>query len=244
MIKHYSHTSTSTFRRCLYRFNEFYVQPEDREEEPEIVEGKGARIGKAGHLALKAYYSGLGIAVAVDHAYESFAARDEEEMKDFKRLKATLQFYFKVVATDRWEIHAVEQEVKIGKYMGIFDLIVTVPGGAKYIVDHKFQRSKSVHSLAINSQISFYLMLARELGIQVDGLLFNIIPTGESEPVYPVRKICFRSAAFISNYKADIDKQILEMEEFQLEPKPYRNFTDNCLWDCSIKDYCIGSMER
>lgn len=243
MIKHYSHSSTSTFRRCLYRFNELYVLPEDREDEPEIVSGTGARLGKAGHLALKAYYSNLGIQTALDYAYEEFAVRDENDMKEFKRLQKVMQFYFKVAATDKWQVLEVEKEVRTGQYMGIFDLIITVPSGQTYIVDHKFQRSKSVHSLAINNQISFYLMLARELGLKVDGLLYNIIPTGEAEPVYPVRKICFRSAAFLDNFKLGVDAQIEEMRNFQIQPKPYRNFTDNCLWDCPIKEYCISRME-
>lgn len=241
MIQHYSHTSTTTFRRCNYKFQQLYMLSD--EEALDLPEGLGSRIGKAGHIALKAFYSGLHYKKAEDHAYEEFAPMDEQELKEFNRLRSILTYYWTATLGDRWKVISVEQEVKVGKYMGIMDLIVETPNGQTFIVDHKFQKSKSLSGLATNNQVSFYLLLARELGLGVDGLLYNIIPTGTDKPEAPIRKLCFRTPRFLDNFKVDLDTQIEQMVQFQLDPKPYRNFTDNCQWDCAIKDYCLHRME-
>lgn len=241
MIKHYSHTSTTTFRRCNYKFQQLYMLSD--EEAIDIPEGLGSRTGKAGHIALKAFYSGLHYKKAEDHAYEEFSPMNEQELKEFNRLRSILTYYWTATLGDRWKVISVEQEVKVGKYMGIMDLVVETPNGQIFIVDHKFQKSKSLSGLATNNQVSFYLLLARELGLKVDGLLYNIIPTGTDKPEAPIRKLCFRTPRFLDNFKVDLDAQIEQMVQFQLDPKPYRNFTDNCQWDCAIKDYCLHRME-
>lgn len=241
MIKYYSHSSTSTFRRCKFRFAELYCGEEGFTEEEEIP-SPGARLGKAGHLALQAFYSGTPYKTAEEWAYQNFAPTGEDELKEFNRLRTTLSIYWAHTLTDRWKVKEVELEVKVGQYMGIFDLIVETANGQIFIVDHKFQKSKQTSHLSVTPQVSFYLMMAREMGLKVDGLLYNIIPTG-TDPGKPVRKLCFRTENFLDNFKHELDVQIAEMKEFQLDPKPYRNFTPDCVWDCPIKDYCTHSME-
>jgi predicted RecB family nuclease len=242
MIKHYSNSSTTTFRRCTFRFHQLYMLSE--EYDVEVLQGVGIRLGKAGHLAMKAFYSGEHYKVAEDHAYEEFSPQSEDELKDFNRLRAALTYYWSATLADRWKVLKVEEEVKTGKYMGILDLVVKTPSGQTYIVDHKFQKSRRTTHLHLNTQISFYLLLAQKIGLRVDGLLYNIIPMDTDKPSPPIRKLCFRTPIFLANFEQELDTQIQIMEQFQEEPKPVRNFTEDCLWDCSIREYCLSSMER
>lgn len=242
MITHYSHSSSTTFRRCTYKFNEMYVHA--KEDTPPEAPSRGSRMGKAGHLALKAWYSGKSYQVAEDWAYQEFNPQSEEDLQEFNRLRRTLTFYWSNTLTDRWTVELVEEEVKVKQYMGILDLVVVTPSGQRYIVDHKFQKSKSTSHLDSTPQVSFYLMLARELDLKVDGLLYNIILTNSEKPVHPVRKICYRSPHFLDNFQRELDIQIEQMKEFQKTPVPIRNFTETCTWECPIREHCLHEMER
>ncbi len=202
----------------------------------------GLRLGSAGHLAFKAFYGGKPTHEALDWAYEELAPSNQEEEKQWEALRETLVFYWTHTLTDRWTVLEVEKEVRVGRYMGILDLIVQDSTGRVMIVDHKFQKSTSVSHLEIDPQISFYLLLARELGIGAEGLLFNIIPMGKLQ-AHPVRKYCTRSQVYLNNFKEDLDIQIERMDYFQALPVPYRNWTTDCPWDCSIYALCKKGME-
>lgn len=230
------------YRRCLYKFYELYCNQASYSEEVEEPTSMGARLGKVGHVALQAFYSGKPYKLAEDWAYQAFGPTTEEEEKDFSRLRQTLTLYWAHTMTDRWKVEQVETKVEVGQYQGIFDLVVLTADGQRWIVDHKFQKSKQTSHLTVTPQVSFYLLMAKELRMKVDGLLYNIIPTGE--PGKPIRKLCFRSDNFLANFKRELDLQIEQMTEFQLKPTPYRNFTSDCVWDCPIKDECFQQMER
>jgi len=240
MITHYSHSSTAAFRRCLERFYQLYVKEKGSVTQEK---GMGQRLGSAGHLAFKAFYSGYPSHIALDWAYEELAPSNQVEENAWKSLEETLVYYWTHTLTDRWAVLEVEKEVRIGRYMGILDLVVKDSSGRVMIVDHKFQKSTSVHHLEIDPQISFYLLLARELGIGAEGLLYNIIPMGKLQ-AHPVRKYCTRSQVFLDNFKKDLDSQIERMDIFQAVPiSPYRNWTADCPWDCSIYAMCKKGME-
>jgi PD-(D/E)XK nuclease superfamily len=240
MIDFYSNTSTSTFRRCTYKFHLQYGSKVRVREE----KGLGLRTGSAGHLALKAFYSGAcKYKEALEWAWEEFNPQSPEEVEEFGKLRDVLLFYWSRAVGDRWKILEVEKEVKVGRLMGIFDLIIEEPGGRRWIVDHKFQRSRSLSHLATDTQVSFYLLLARELQLGVQGLLYNIIPTGSSKPEPVIRKLCTRSEAFLLSFRKDLEVQIQLMDDFQNNPTPYRNFTRDCVWDCGLRDVCLKGME-
>lgn len=238
-IEHYSNNSTSTFRRCKYKY---YLSYGNEKIGVASEKGPGLKMGSAGHMALKAFYSGKPIKVAMDWAYESFSPSNEAEDKKFEALKTVLKNYWPIAKTDRWKIIEVEKKVEIGRYQGIFDLIITNPNGKIWIVDHKFKRSHSVRHLDMDTQVSFYLMLARMLGIEAQGLLYNIIPTDGGKDRYPVRKLVSRSPWYLDNFQKDLEVQIKEMDTFYTTPTPYRSSTDACEWDCQFYDFCLKQL--
>lgn len=240
-IEFYSNTSTSTFRRCKYKYHLSY----GKEKIGVATEkGPGLKMGSAGHMAFKAYYSGKSIKTAHDWAYESFAPSNEAEEKKFEVLKTVLKNYWPIAKTDRWKIIEIEKKVEVGRYQGIFDLIITNPNGKIWIVDHKFNRSHSTSHLDVDTQVSYYLLLAQKLGIDAQGLLYNIIPTDGGKDHYPIRKLVSRSPTFLKNFEKDLEAQVQEMDRFYTEPTPYRNFTKDCSYDCEFYFQCLKSMEK
>lgn len=239
MIDFYSNSSTTNFRRCTYRFHQQYMLSKE-----EGSKSGGLRMGSAGHIALKAYYNGGGMRMAVELALGEYAPENPDELNEFGKLEAVLYAYWKSTLTDRWKVIMVEQEVKIGKIMGIVDLVIEEPNGRKLIVDHKFQKSRSLSHLPTNTQVSFYLLLARELGLPIEGLIYNIIPTNGENPGVPIRRLCSRSNTFLDNFSRELHTQIELMERFQENPQPLRNFTADCVWDCPIQEFCTKEMEK
>ena len=261
MIPHYSHSSTATFRRCLWKFHHFYggERPEAGPDKP------GSRMGSAGHMGLKGYY----LALQMDRVHRSadlgtnwgkvyeqalgwaqyeFDPLDEEDMAAFRKLEEILHIYFRLCVNDRWKILLVEEKIKVGRFMGILDVVAQDEDTGKiFIIDHKFQKSREVAQLPTDVQISFYMMLASKLDFQVDGLLFNIICTtakkGETQAGKVIRNYIRRSTNFLQNFERDQNTQVQAMDEFLLHPAPYRNFTRDCTWDCDLYQHCLQSMQ-
>lgn len=237
--RHWSNSSTTIWKRCTYRFYELYGKPK-----PTIPDTKnvGQQLGSAGHMALKAFYSGKSTAEAMDWAWQEFGARDDKDLPDWERLVAALTLYWKVAAVDRWTVKHVERSVYAGRIMGIMDLIMTDPNGATYIVDHKFQKSSDLRHLYVDTQVSFYLLLARLTGLKVDGFMLNVIPMSK-DVRYPIRKIVTRSSAFLDNFERELQWQVHKMDQFLEAPTPIRTFTDECKWGCPVYKVCISRME-
>lgn len=238
-LTYFSNSSTSIFRRCTYRFYQQYMV-----RVPFGGQSAGQRVGEAGHLALKAFYSGKSIQTAMDWALEGFAPKDEPSAQQFAELEEVLAQYWKVAAADRWDVVAVEKEVRWGEFMGIFDLIIRQrDSGQMLVVDHKFQKSNRIPYPQTNTQVSFYLLLAAKAGIPASGLLFNVIPTGKGSK-YPNRKLVSRSPAYLANFEQELVALAHQIKVFMHVPKPLRNFTSECNWDCPIYNYCLGEMEK
>lgn len=239
MITHFSHSSTTTFKRCLYRFHEYYGG-EKREDGPRNF---SQRLGHAGHVALAAYYSGKPIQDSIDIGYEDYNPTTAEEVMTYKELEGTLLNYFSLAARDGWTVISVEKEVKIGKLMGVMDLVIETKDGSRYIVDHKFQKSTKTDHLEVDDQVSFYLLLALHLGLNVNGFLLNIIPTG-SEKLSPVRRMVTRSQGFLSRYAKEMGMTIELIERYLSAPTPIRNYTSSCKWDCDLYKLCLQRMNQ
>ena len=261
MIPHYSQSSTGTYRRCLWKFAHLYggERPEAGQDKP------GPRMGSAGHMGLKGYY----LALQMDRVHRSadlgtdwgkvyeqalgwaqydYDPRTEEEMAEYRKLEEILRTYFRQAAMDRWKILLVEEKVKVGRFMGIIDVVAQDEvTGKVFIVDHKFQKSTQVSHLALDAQVSFYLMLASKLDFQVDGLLYNMVCTGtqkgEKQAGKIIRNYIRRSTNFLNEFERDLNTQVQQMDEFLLHPTPYRNPTKDCPWDCDLYEHCQQSMQ-
>lgn len=237
-LRAWSNSSTTTFRRCTYKFDELYVQPKRDQE----TKRTGQALGSAGHIALKAFYLGKTTQEALEWAWDEFNARDEEQGKDFDRLRVALDRYWTVAARDNWKVRAVEKKVTTGRIMGILDLVAEDNAGIPFIADHKFQKSHEVGHLPVDTQVSFYLLLARLKGIKVNGLLYNIIPMSK-EARFPIRRFVTRSNAYLDNFARELYHQVTLMDNFLEHPDPLRNFTKECAWDCDLYRLCLNRME-
>jgi hypothetical protein len=263
MIPHYSHSSTATFRRCKWKFWHLYG-----DERIDLkTESLGARMGSAGHMGLRGYYLGIMedrvkqsepnyksdwntlYDTAFGWARYEFDPRDETDLLAYLHLEDVLKSYFRVAMKDKWRVLLVEEKVKVGRWMGILDLVVQdMDTGRVFIVDHKFQKSLQVSHLRIDPQVSFYLMLAQKIDLPVDGLLLNMICTGkqkgDTKAGKIVRTYTKRSKEFLASFEQDLMVQVPEMDEFILHPAPYRNPTKDCVWDCDLLEHCTYASER
>ena len=237
-IEFYSNSSMSTFRRCTFRFWETYGY----EGRSDGEQNEGMRLGSAGHMAFKAYYSGHSTATALDWAYSEFNPVNRSDQDKFKHLTKVLQAYWLTYATDNWKVVLLEQEIKLGRLMMIVDAVIEDSYGRKYIVDHKFKKSLNTYHLDMDTQVSLYLYLARELDWKVDGLLYNMIDTGKVG--HYRREYCTRSNKYLDSFGADLVTQIGVMDNFFLDPKPYRNQTEHCKWGCDLYQYCMDRLEQ
>lgn len=240
-IEHISNSSSTTFRRCLYKYSLLYGKtkielPDER--------SMGQRLGGAGHIAMQAFYTGKSVQNAYDLAYEHFDPQSAADLKAFDNLCESLKVYWPIAYMDGWEILEVEKKVELDRYQGIFDLVIRNKQGKIWIVDHKFKRSHQVSHLPMDTQVSFYLMLASMVGVEPEGLLYNIIPMDDRDKRYPVRRLVSRSRMYLANFKRDLDLQIEQMDKFYNAPTPYRNQTDNCSWDCDLYKICLKNLEK
>jgi hypothetical protein len=236
MLNHISFSSNTTFERCKFKFAHTY----SKEIRPESAPSAAQRIGIAGHLALKALYLKHPLQVALDWAYESFNPHSTEELQQFDLFSVAIKQYKNSLHTDAWKVLYVEHEVKIGRYMGILDLVIKIPTDQIFIVDHKFQKSLNASDLDHNPQISFYLMLATLLSLEVEGLIYNMI---DSSAGVVKRKIVYRTPTFLKVFKHELDLRIAEMDAFNPQTAT-RNFTRDCRWDCGLYKFCMEGMNE
>lgn len=237
----YSNSRLSTFRRCRLKYHWQYVDKQ--------AEGTGSsralRRGAAAHLAMAAYYRGESIKNAVAHAWESYGAASDKGFGYMSDLDLLLTRYFHWAAVnDIWQVQMVEETVEAEyngiKLMGIWDLLVR-KNGQLWIVDHKFQKSHSFANLEVDSQVSHYIALARLKGLNVAGLIYNIInlETGKTKEI-ALRQQVGRPDYFIQSYLDSLAPQVKEIKKAQRQTlNIYPNWTKDCCWDCQFYRRCI-----
>lgn len=237
----YSNTRLTTFRRCRLKYHLTYVDPVPQKDSLAL------RRGHAAHVALAKYYSGSTIKEAAGAAWADYAPQSDEAIKRMHDLDHILVRYFNWAAIyDQWKVLAVERTVEASyngiKLMGIWDLLVNRQG-KNYIVDHKFQKSHQTSNLEVDSQVSHYLALAHLLGIEVFGLIYNIVnlETGNTEKV-TVRATATRQKYFIKAYLDSLLPQIKEIKKADKKKlEIYPNWTKDCCWDCGFYRQCVDS---
>lgn len=237
----FSNTRLTTFKRCRLKYHWQYVDKQGRKEAVAL------RRGRAAHLALASFYQGKSIKKAVADAWAEYDPYTDESMQKMTDLDFLLTRYMEWARlNDGWKVLEVEKtvEVRYGshKLMGILDLIVR-KSGKNYIVDHKFQKSQSFSNLEADPQVTHYLSLAKLAGIEVHGLIYNIInlELGKTENI-AFRKIVGRQNYFIKTYLESLDVQIKEIKKLEKGNLPiYPNWTKDCCWDCSFYRQCIDT---
>jgi hypothetical protein len=235
----FSNTRLSTFRRCRLKYHWQYVEKQESKKATALVRGSAA------HEAMAAFYSGKSIKEAVAQAWVSYEPNSPKSLERMLELDLILTRYFKwAERNDFWQVLAVEENVEVSygshKLMGIWDLLVK-KDGRLFIVDHKFQKSHSFSHLEVDTQVSHYLALAKLKGLNVAGLILNIInlETGNTEKI-ALRQTASRADYFVTNYLQSLDPQISEIKQAQESNLPiYPNWTKDCCWDCAWYKKCI-----
>lgn len=240
----YSNSRLTTFKRCRLKYHWQYVDKKPQKE------GLALRRGHAAHAAMASFYTEGSVAKAIDAAFIDYAPHDQTSIEKFFELEKILLRYFSWCGDqDKWKVLAVETtvEVKYGshKLMGIWDLLVN-KAGKTFIVDHKFQKSHSFSNLEVDPQVTHYLALAKLSGVQVHGLIYNIVnlELGKTETV-ALREIAGRQDYYIDAYLDSLDLQIKDIKKAERRKLPiYQNWTKDCCWDCGFYRRCIDDPYR
>lgn len=237
----FSNTRLTTFKRCRLKYHWQYV---DKQENHETV---ALRRGRSAHRAMAAYYSGKSIRYSLREAWDEYSPFTPESYAKMLELDAILARYFAwAKLNDNWRVmeveHTVEAKYGKNKLMGIWDLLVN-KAGKLFIVDHKFQKSHSFSNLEVDPQVSHYLALAKLIGLEVHGLIYNIVnlEPGETKTI-AFREMVGRQDYFINAYLESLEPQIKEISKAQKSTLPiYPNWTKDCCWDCSWYRRCIDT---
>jgi PD-(D/E)XK nuclease superfamily protein len=240
----FSNTRLTTFKRCRLKYHWQYVDKQPNHESPAL------RRGRAAHKAMAGYYSGLSPRKAILEAWREFDPFDPISYAKMLELDTILTRYFDwAKLNDNWKVLKVEEtiEAKYGRHhlMGIWDLLVD-KRGKKFIVDHKFQKSHTFSNLEVDPQVSHYLALAKLAGIEVHGLIYNIVnlELGETKNI-AFREITGRQDYFIDAYLESLVPQIKEIKQAEKGKFPiYPNWTGDCCWQCSWYKKCLQEPYR
>lgn len=237
----YSNTRLTTFKRCRLRYLWNYVKKQPQKE------GLALRRGRAAHKALASFYAGRTPMKAIQEAWDEYSPHDETSLtKLFELEKILLRYMDWARDNDKWKVLEIETsvEAKYGRIhlMGIWDLLVN-RGGKIFIVDHKFQKSHQMSHLEVDSQVSHYLALAKLTGVEVHGMIYNIInlELGETKTI-AIREITTRQPYFIDSYLESLIPQVKEIKKIEKGTLPiYPNWTKDCCWDCSFYRQCVDT---
>lgn len=245
-MKHFSHSSLATWRRCRYKF---YLGYKERLVGPPSI---GQARGTAGHRALAYWYkNNKEDEPALQLAFDTFHGEllGDYDYSEFEILEDALVRYFNWGRErDKWVFLEEEKEFDIPlsestNLVGFIDGIVEMPNGI-WILENKFNKQVSTRHLDLDPQVSIYMFAARAMGYKPQGVMYNIIrmsggPTAEREPA--VRTLVYRNPEGLAFKKQEILVQAEEMRRFILEGGAvYRNETKDCHWDCPFYKVCLG----
>lgn len=255
-MRKFSHSSMSTFRRCRARYKWSYI------DNYSTASSVGQSRGSAGHAALESWYSNLGMAeneqkqrdaIAIKAAAEVYNHAEEslgiDLSQDWELLVLVLERYFDWARkNDNFtKIISLEQkfELQIGKHtvIGYIDGVVEV-ANSLWLLENKFNKRVSTSHIDLDPQMSLYMLAAHMSGIDVRGVLFNVIRVAEGgiaskEPV--VRARVYRNQEGLSAIAYEVETQLDEMEEFhRIGGRVYRNPTKDCSWDCGFYSACLA----
>ena len=245
----FSHSSMSTWRRCRMRYKWSYI---DNYAPPS---GIGQLRGSAGHAALGEWYgNGQDDDAAIQAAADLYTIAESERNQslgdDWDLLDMILRRYFDWArANDNFqEIISIEQkfEIKIGgiPVIGYIDGVVRSHNGSIWLLEHKFNKQVSVSHIDLDPQMSLYLLASYSLGIDVKGILYNVIRVAEKgkASVNPVeRRMVYRNIEGLQFIEKETYLQLEEMVKFHAEGGiVYRNPTRDCSWDCSFYNVCAS----
>ena len=248
-----SHSSMSCYRRCKVKYYWSYVK---NLMSPSSV---GQTRGTIGHAALGLWYTNMGkmseedrdsasIKLAGQMLADAEANSGESMDKEAEMLQCILPRYFDWArANDNFdEIIAIEQKFEINidgmPLIGYIDGVVRIKN-TLWLLEHKFNKQVRTNHIDLDPQMSIYLLAAYKAGMNVRGVLYNVVRVAEggiaaSSPVE--RRQVFRNQEGLAFIENEIAIQMREMKKFhEYGGEIYRNETGDCSWDCQFYDACL-----
>lgn len=142
-------------------------------------------VGAGFHAGVAEYYRGKDeedVLAASRATIEQAELMYHELVEAVTEAERLLTWYLRNADDSSWQVHAVETRFRVEltqhtDLVGVLDLVVSI-GDKLYIVDHKTTRSVSSSHFVnaeLDPQVVAYMWAARELGIEVDGFIFNVV---------------------------------------------------------------------
>lgn len=185
-----SFSEANALSQCEERWSLQYRHHEDRQP------GDGMLKGTLLHTGADAFWDGEDWETAVAeqwHADDEFAVADSEILDDAQWLLDRYTRYYADMRDDV-EVYAKELELTAKlpgtkvTLMGHIDHVWRV-GGHLYVVERKsYGRRDRLDLLPVDPQISSYVWLARQNGLDVAGVLYDGIYTHRWTPTKPTQK--------------------------------------------------------
>lgn len=239
-----SHSRLSSFRRCRQRYYWQYVKKH------KTAPSMGQSRGTAGHAALASWHREQDTQKALDAAWNAWAFAGHQAGPDWQLLEDALARYFDFSAQrDTFKVLKSEQMFEIEYEVlgqpvvltGFIDGVVS-EAGANWLLENKFHKNAQTGGLEMDAQSSIYMLAAKYLGIEAQGVIYNIVRVGDTkiartEPA--IRKRLYRSSEGLGRLEEEVLVQVEEMLKFHADVKPYRNQTKDCGWDCSYYQPCL-----
>jgi hypothetical protein len=221
-----------SFRRCPRQFYYKYVQ----RLKPKVEKSRPLKMGTWMHYLLEEYYAGRDWKVKHAELSRQFSALFDEEKEelgdlpvDCKRLMLSYLWHYGANKQDPfhgWEVEKTEFILEAPLYgevilRGKIDLSVSDRYG-RWLVDHKnMKQFPNFAFRLLDTQSALYLWLARELGIEVEGFIWNYLRT--KAPSVPA---LLKDGTRLSKAKCDTDYPTLvkAIRAHELDPAPYRDW--------------------
>lgn len=254
----------TTYQTCprMYRYQ--YVE----NLVPKVTSPK-LFLGKAGHAALAAYYSGKDAL----EAYEADIQQQLSELEPYASLEQWDEFLSqaelgrKLVTAyvdwakrnDTFRVLAVEQSFAVpiftpkGRrvpnvaYVGTFDGIAEDVYGNIWLLEHKFYKSTvSETVLRLDSQAGYYLMAASQLypDRKVIGVIYTIIR--KVDPARTRGELIHRHKVLRNGYELEGLRRRLYYLYKQIKSDklfiPAPGF--HCGWKCAYRELCIAEEDH
>jgi len=223
--------------------------------------------GTAGHRALAEWYRSHNQENAIRSAWEFWSGMGYVyEDEEWGLLEAALLRYFVwSLESDEFSFLKEEYEFKIDLAIRTIPSYEDVPAegypvvfngfvdgiveekGRTWLLENKFYKRMDNSDKTMDIQSSLYMLATQILGMDVAGVIYNMIRIGDTkiaikEPV--VRRRVHRNPQGLDAILHELVIQAEAMVKFEREGgRAYRNPTKDCSWDCPFYAPCLSMMD-
>lgn len=251
----FSYSSMKTWRRCRMQYKWHYI--DDYEPLPSL----GLIRGSVMHTAAGNWYASIDNPSPEDRLRDALqiASNKLSEYEQLLQQDFTDEWYiidFVLKRYCKWandndtfvKVLEVEKrfdiELEQHKIVGYIDGIVEESDGTHWLLEHKFLKRVNKKGLDLDAQVSLYLLAARMLGYNPEGVLYNIVRMTEGgiAAKQPVERVpLFRNAEGLSIIRHEVITQLDEMRDYHINGGTvYRSPDESCTWQCGFFQACLA----